>query len=81
MDKSNHTVTVPREYLDKLEAFYEENIVSKDFNVKALVTKRMNNNALIIFNTNTQLIETVSEVITLDDSGKEIAKFTLDKLL
>lgn len=78
MDKSNHTVTVPREYIEKLEAFYEENIVAKDFNLKGMVIKQGIENVLLIWNCNVPLAETVTRVTTLDSNGKEISKFILD---
>lgn len=79
MDKSNHLVTVPRDYLEMLENEFEKN---KNFNMNGHVRKVIyppDSASPISYEVRTLFIQdkdlNVNNVIVVDNEGKEISKF------
>jgi hypothetical protein len=78
MDKSKHTVAVPRDYLEMLEEFFmershsEKNIEGKVMNVSSPATPSGSSPILFITDEGFK----VDGVIIVDKSGNEISRFT-----
>lgn len=72
MDKSKHTVTVPREYIEKLEGFFEahkeaeHNIFGKIFR-----TSLSNNKTALFLDENEITSKDFSEIIIIDEKGSQ----------
>jgi hypothetical protein len=75
MDKSNHTVTVPREYLEELEKFKEEN--KTDYNAKVTM-KNIGKGFETKYATFLEVDRSLyisGIIVVVDDEGREIGQF------
>jgi hypothetical protein len=78
MDKSKHMVTVPREYLEKLEDFFELH-KSSGFNIFGNVMRVMHPNeppeVTMFLDLNEITDKDYKAIILIDNQGKQKAKF------
>ncbi|MER2008894.1 MAG: hypothetical protein ABS939_15700 [Psychrobacillus sp.] len=76
MNKSGHLVTVPREYLEELEKFKENN--RTDYNAKLVEkgTTYYENRVLFLEVDSSVVVNFFNYLIMTDDKGRELAKFT-----
>lgn len=76
MDKSNHRITVDREYLERLEKFYEENGNTKE-NIHGIISVNFGFTKTLLLRENKITGDNdISMVAVIDTSGKELMKFS-----
>lgn len=76
MDKSNHTVTVPREYLEQLEEFYNKHGMEKahEENIVGRLAKYGFSDVLLLKH-NKHANPSVDGIVVIDEEGKELRTF------
>lgn len=75
MDKTGHLVTVPREYLEELERFKEENRTDLNAKVSERGVSHYGTKAIFLEVDSLVAIDFFNNLIVVDKEGNEIAKF------
>lgn len=75
MNKANHTVTVPREYLEELERFRAENDYVKE-NIQGMLSNDFPSGQTLILRENKLTgSPSVMAIVVVDSDGRELMRY------